>query len=756
MSVRAARRRDARLLPVAVLTWAAAASAGGALSAPLIAALCAVGAAVLLTIAALVRDPVRSACAIAAVGCAFGAAAAAHVAVQEPGRDAAVEALESAPTVEATVRVVGKLERYGDRWSIDAHLVEVAGAALDAPITVTTENRPPGLDVGALVRISGGAREPFDARAVAIVDAQTLTVSVPPAGVLSAAAELRAGLRAVSSDLPQPGAGLVAGLAVGDTIDVERGLEERMRVTSLSHLTAVSGANCAIVVALAFGAAALCGAARWVRVAAGMAALAGFTLLVTPEPSVVRAAAMAAIAMLAVLLGRIGAGVSLLCAAVVLSLVLDPWLAWSLGFALSAAATAGLLLLAGPLADGIRRWLPAPLALGVSVPVAAQLACGPLLVLITPTVPLYGVVANLIAAPAAPAATVVGLAACLVAGVPLLGAGLAALAWLPAAWIAATADLFSRLPNALLPWWEGAAGVVALIVVGAAVTAFITGRMRRIGVVVLASTVAVQLAVGPVATWLDRAVVPAGWAVVMCDVGQGDAALLRSGRAVALVDTGPDPARLERCLSRFGVTRIDLLVLTHFDIDHVGGVAAVVGKADAVLHGPFGESADAAMIDDLAAAGAAPILAQPGMVGELGQARWQVVWPPASAPPGNDASVTVRVEGGGVPSILLLGDLAAGPQALLTGRVGAVDIVKVAHHGSADQDPGLYRALTPVVALIGVGDNDYGHPRSETLSMLERVGSVVGRTDRDGDIAVWFDAGSLRVWRSPPSVPGAG
>src|SRR5690606_25237668 len=120
---------------------------------------------------------------------------------------------------------------------------------------------------------------------------------------------------------------------------------------------------------------------------------------VSPEPSVVRAATMAAIAMLGVLLGRPGAGVSVLALAVVVLLVLDPWLAASLGFALSTAATGALLLAAAPLTDGLARWMPRPVALAVAVPLAAQLACGPLLVLIDPRVPLYGVVANMLAAP---------------------------------------------------------------------------------------------------------------------------------------------------------------------------------------------------------------------------------------------------------------------------------------------------------------------------------------------------------------------
>ena len=204
----------------------------------------------------------------------------------------------------------------------------------------------------------------------------------------------------------------------------------------------------------------------------------------------VRAATMAVVAMLGVLLGRTGAGTAILSLAVTVLLVADPWLAGSLGFALSAVATASLLLFARPLAGGLARRMPRPLALALSVPLAAQLACGPLLVIITPTVPLYGVVANLLAAPAAPVATIVGLAACLAAPLPWVQSGLTAIAWLPASWIAGTAHTVSALPGDQVPWIEGWAGVAALTAVGVAIGIVVvvaaqretSGAMRACGI----------------------------------------------------------------------------------------------------------------------------------------------------------------------------------------------------------------------------------------------------------------------------------
>ncbi|GAA3626018.1 hypothetical protein GCM10022200_05460 [Microbacterium awajiense] len=290
----------------------------------------------------------------------------------------------------------------------------------------------------------------------------------------------------------------------------------------------MSGANCALVVGLVFVAASALGARRALRVAGAAAALAGFVVLVTPEPSVVRAATMSTIAMVAVLLGRPGAGLALLALATAVVIVADPWLASSIGFALSVAATGALLVLSRPLAAGLARGMPRALALTLAVPLAAQLACGPLIVLIEPSVAVYGVVANALAAPAAPAATVLGLAACLAAPVPLLQAGLTALAWLPASWIAQTALVAAALPGAALPWLAGGPGVATLAVLGGAIAVLVVApRSRRRLRLLAAAFTAVAAGValgggllgGPAAPWT----LPAAWAIVACDVGQGDA-----------------------------------------------------------------------------------------------------------------------------------------------------------------------------------------------------------------------------------------
>jgi competence protein ComEC len=768
-----------RLLPVCGATWAAAlgttlvpASAGivaGALWASAFGAL-------LLSVGrrrGLVRARPRTwTAAVVVLALAASAAAASHVALAQPARLAAEDfALGGGRAVSFTAVVTGKIEhRPSGEWVFDAVTERLttgdtaAPARLDITVRVQPDevDRPDLLDVGGAVEVHGTARAapPGDRAVLTVTASRGLVVTNEPEGALAVAAQLRRGLVGATVGLPDPGAGLIPGLAVGDTSRVGAELDAAMKASSLSHLTAVSGANCAIVVGLAFGAVAALGGSRRARVAVGLIALVGFVLLVTPEPSVVRAAAMAAIAMIGVLLGRSGAGMALLCLAVTVLLVADPWLAGALGFALSAVATGSLLLFARPLADGLARRMPRPLALALSVPLAAQLACGPLLISIAPSVPLYGVIANLLAAPAAPVATVVGLAACLSAPVPWLQWGLTAIAWLPAAWIAGTAQTVSSLPGDQVAWPEGPAGVAALALVGLAVGIMVAAprprlRMLRIGAgLLLAVVVGIAGGGAALASIAGRWTLPASWSVLACDVGQGDAVLVRSADVIALIDTGPAPEPLESCLARAGIARIDLLVLTHFDADHVGGAEALGGRVGTVLHGPIGSADDESVLAGFAEGGARIVRVHAGMRGALGSATWQVLWPPAQSrafPAGNDASVVMDIRGGGVPSALYLGDLSASPQAALAAS-GTLDppydLVKVAHHGSADQDGRLYAMVEPATALVTVGaGNTYGHPRAELLGTLEELRAVVARTDAEGVIALWRTDSGVHVWR---------
>lgn len=690
--------------------------------------------------------------------------------------------------------------------------VESAAGTVEGrmPALVTArgvEDPERSIDIGAIVVLKGTLRPaaPEERSAFFLSSSAPATLTAPSSGVLAATNLLRARFSAAADALPGDGGALLPGLSIGDVSAVGDELDIAMKLSSLSHLTAVSGANCAVVIAVIMLVTGLIGLGRTTRVVIALTALLGFVVLVTPGSSVLRAAVMATIVAFSMAAGRPGRGIPALSAAIITLVVVDPWMARDYGFALSVLATAGLLALAPLLARSLGRHLPHALAAAIALPLAAQLACQPVLILLNPSVPLYGVGANLLAEPAAPIATVLGLIACLLMPwAPGVGYACAQVAWLPSAWIAAVAEVCASLPASQLPWLDGAAGLAAMTLIvivviilavparagptarvapvdkGAPVrpvrvspvprarAAPHAGRMLRVAAAVsllvfcggyLGAFVGVS-----VSSSLGR---PTDWQLAACDIGQGDAVLVRDDDAHGLIDVGPDPKPLTACLEHLGIARIDLLVLTHYDRDHVGGVDAVVGRVGTALVGRPTDAHGQAIVDALVRGGADVRYAASGDHGSLGTLDWQVLWPTAGArsmQSGNEGSVTVAFAGRGIRSVFL-GDLDESAQdALLrTGRVRPVDVAKVAHHGSADQSERLYRALGARVALISVGaKNDYGHPTERLLGLLGRVQTRPFRTDLQGLTLVSSGTdGTLEVWTerqasaSALRVPGA-
>jgi competence protein ComEC len=593
---------------------------------------------------------------------------------------------------------------------------------------------------------------------------------MPAQWYLSWADGLRADFGRATAGLPGDGGALLPGLAIGDTLRVSDTLDAAMKASSLSHLTAVSGANCAVVIALIMLAGARLGLPRGWRIALSAAVLAAFVVLVTPQPSVLRAAVMAGIVLGTLAAGRPVSGLPVLSLATLLLLLSDPWISRSYGFVLSVLATAGLVVLARPLAARLSRWMPRWLALTLAIPLAAQLSCQPVLLLLNPSIPTYGVFANMLAEPAAPLATVLGLVACLLLPIaPPIGTVVAAIAWVPSAWIAGVAEFFTGLPFSALPWPGGAVGVVLCAVVIVLTLAVLLGglRVRRVSAGTLALLVVATVGVTAGTSIHSTLVRPRNWEIAACDIGQGDSVLVRSLGKVALVDTGPNPTLLTRCLNELGITHIDLLVLTHYDLDHVGGTSAVYGMVTRAMIGPTADSHDEALAEAVAAHGAVVQHVSRGLTGMLGELRWEVLWPPSplgTVQPGNDASVTVRFSGAGAClqgclTSIFLGDLGDEPQGRVLAAnptLGTVDVVKVAHHGSADQNELMYQKIRATVGLISVGlGNTYGHPTDRLLGILHRVGTLAFRTDYEGMILVSpLPGGGESVWteRSMPTA----
>ena len=463
-----------------------------------------------------------------------------------------------------------------------------------------------------------------------------------------AAEAVRAALRASVRERPDDQRALVPALVVGDDARMDAALVDDFRTTGLTHLTAVSGTNLTLLVGFVLV------LARWLGVrgrglrAVALLGIGGFLLLARAEPSVVRAAAMGTVALVGLGSNGLRRGTRALGVAVVVLLVTDPWLASSVGFALSVLATAGILLLAPPWRDALARWLPRWAAEAIAVPAAAQLACTPVVAAISGQVSLVAVVANLVVAPAVAPATVLGLGAALTG----VCGGRRARCWARSRPGASPGSCWSR---ASVPGCPGrrstgvpaplALGVLTGLCVG---VAWLAPRVLRHPVSGLAGSgllVVCVVSAPPTPGWP-----PDGWVLAACDVGQGDALVVRVGEGRGLVvDAGPDPAAVDGCLRRLDVVEVPVLVLTHFHADHVDGLRGVldgrrVGGGPGHLAGRSCRGRRAGRRSDERGRGPGRAVATYGETRTVGAATLQVVWPPAdpARSPPRAASPTTR------------------------------------------------------------------------------------------------------------------
>ncbi len=678
-------------------------------------------------------------------------------------RDGAVASVVA--TVASDPRVISG--RFGDQVLVGIQVREVTGRGtsyqLSAPVLVMGQDGWGDLRLGSTIRASGRLQPPRGPDLAAVLHARGAPeVTGGPGPWWQGADAVRTSLRASVAHRPEEQRALVPALVDGDDGGVDEGLASDFRATGLTHLLAVSGTNLTLVVGFLLVLARWGGVrGRWLYVV-GAFGIAGFVLLARTEPSVLRAAVMGTVALFAMGSNGRQRGARALGVALVGLLLVEPGLATSAGFALSVLATAGILMLAPGWRDAMARWLPRWLAEAVAVPAAAQLACTPFVAAISGQVSLVAVGANLVVAPAVGPATVLGLAGGLLGLVwAPLGRVAGTLAGWCVAWIVAVARRGAALPTAALDWGTGVLplAVLTVLTLVVALSAPYLLRRRSTGLGCCALLVVGVLVRPPTPGWPPR-----GWVLVACDVGQGDALVLRAGPGSGVVvDAGPDPVAVDACLRRLDVTAVPLVVLTHFHADHVDGLAGVVDGREVgaiettrLADPPQGVAEVAAVA---ASVGLTPTPAPYGATRTVGEVTFQVLWPPADSPtsgPGdgstaNEASVVLLAEVRGV-RLLLSGDVEPEGQAALARALPGlqVDVLKVPHHGSRYQDLDFLLSLGARIAVVSVGaDNDYGHPSPDTLVPLGATGARVLRTDLDGEIAVVERDGHLLTVTAP-------
>ncbi|HTK44469.1 MAG TPA: ComEC/Rec2 family competence protein [Patescibacteria group bacterium] len=644
---------------------------------------------------------------------------------------------------------------------------------------------PPGDDYGGYLARIG---------AVGTLRADSLAL-LPAGGSVGATIEAwrRAASDSLARAMPEPEAGLAAGVLIGLRDRVDRDLAADFTTAGASHVVAISGWNIAIVASTL--AAVAGGLRRRRRAILTAAAIVLYVAFVGPSPSVVRAGVMAGIALLAREVGRPGTAAGALGWAVTALLVLDPAYIGDAGFRLSVLATAGILAwgssltarIAGPDPGRPRRWLAE--ILGVSL--AAQAATTPIVLLDFGRLSLVAPLVNLVVVPLVPPAMAAGAVALgigMLAGSAVPG-GVATLVGLPAwciyAAMVAAVRAGAGLPMASLqldsPWDAVAAGlsgcaIVALARWGPALLGWLrrprptshvatakgpTSRHRSARAGRLAG---LSLAGATIALGLSIAYRPDGAVrVTVLDVGQGDAILIEGDRGARMVvDGGPDPGGLLQALDERlppWDRRLDLMVLTHPHEDHVAGLAIVLSRyrvgqvyeSGLPGRGPGYQAWAAAFVGR-----GRPAHLVTGDHLALDSIRFTVLWPDAGTVPGaplddgkaiNNTSVVLLGATHG-QRFLLTGDMEEDIDPTLVGRgLPRVDLLKVAHHGSRTATtPAFLDATRPGVAVISVGaDNDYGHPAPETLERLRARGVPTYRTDLNGSVQVRLDGHSVQV-----------
>jgi competence protein ComEC len=660
--------------------------------------------------------------------------------------------------------------------------------------------------IGEVVRVRGGFRAlpPFEAAArrrgahALVVADEVVATGARRGGVQGALDRVRVRAdRALSAGLPPPLGALARGMVLGEDAALPDDLAADFRAAGLTHLVAASGANVALLAALVLAACAVAGVPLRARLGLAVAAIAGYVPLAGGGPSIQRAGVMGVATIVAAIASRAASRWYAMLLAAAVTLALNPRAAEDPGWELSFVAVVALLLVAPPLRARLARRLPAGVADAAAVTLAASLGTAPLIAVHFERVSLVSLPANLLAAPAVAPIMWLGAAAALLGqATPALAVPVMALAAWPLALLVLLGHAAASVPGAqasvaLSPLVAvalyavlGVAAVPAArrVVRRAVRKALWPGGRRRaeergggeghpgargggedarrrpICATFAAPVRACGLAAAIVAiaaiTLVHRAPAPpAGLVVSALDVGQGDATLIQHGPFAMLVDAGPAAGPIVTRLRDAGVERLDLLVITHAQSDHEGGAAAVLDRVPVGLvldgrdgvHTPDGNRLAAAALRHhvrLAPPAAGEVLrAGPLELDVLSPRPEQAALHAGDDP--NRRAIVAELRDGAF-SMLLTADTES--DVLDTLPVGPVDVLKVAHHGSADEGlPALLTRLRPSAAIIEVGrHNPYGHPAASTLQALRTVPEVL-RTDRDGTIRLRIGASGPRA-----------
>lgn len=598
--------------------------------------------------------------------------------------------------------------------------------------------------------------------------------------------------QALGKVLPAPECALAEAMLLGKRSALPSDVKEDFSRSGLSHLLAISGVHVTIVAGMVLSASAwVFGRRRPVYLLATLGVLWGYVLLSGMGAAAVRAAIMASLWLWGEWLGRPRSALNALVFAGALMTALDPRLPGNIGFQLSFAAMAGIILLT-PIFQNWGRRLPGKpedtiletmnfLLASFAMSLGAVLATLPLIAYHFHTISLMSLPATLFALPAVPAVIVSSAAVGLVG---ILSTPIAEIlgwvCWLPCRYVLGVADFFSALPFASLQMHIGLPSLAACYGTLATVLWVRPKHLVRAGELLLRlkaglgktpalasripfKALAVFLIIGTTLIWTAALTVSdSKLHVYILDVGQGDSILIRKGNQEILIDGGPDATGVCRGLGEalpFWDRSIELVVLTHPDSDHLTGLIEVMRRyrVKQVITGPA-EATSGAFIEWrrlLDERGIEPVRAEAGMEILMSGGHLTVLHPEEAlirqdSLDSNESSVVLRLEYGNF-SLLLPADIGTETERHLLREDQKLQstVLKVAHHGSDTSTSAEFlNEVHPLVAVISVGANNlFGHPSETVLSLLRQVTGEkrLFLTSRDGTVELITDGEKLWI-----------
>lgn len=578
--------------------------------------------------------------------------------------------------------------------------------------------------------------------------------------------------------LPEPHAALLAGILLGIESGIPDEVMEQFNITGTTHVLVISGANFAVIIAILVAVGTQLGGRRW-PIGLALVGIPLYAALVGGSPPVLRAALMGAVVLFAQLTRNRTTGLNSLAVALWMITLVDPDQYYDVGYQLSALATAGLILLAPPLTtlltDSISRFAPRLATIGViqalistlALTLAAQLMTLPLIVSTFGRLSLVALLANVLIGPVQALILGAGLLATAVAMIlPPLGHLIALLPYAALSWTLAVVTTTAQFPYAALTVGPFSPNLIWLIYGSAGLLTWLIRLPQSRQPMSLAPSYAptrpamyfciLLLVIPLLGGWLWQQRPDGNLHLYVLNVGQGDALLIVTpdGKQI-LIDGGPDPAALLPALSQrmppWDKT-LDLVILTHPDADHLGGLPELFARytvASVIDSGqPHEGSLYAAYQAALIAERQQPLAAQPSHQIALGGGATLTVLAPRGDPfaQSNNNSVIIELRYGTFCA-LLTGDIEqpAEEQLLADNALSPCPILKVAHHGSdTSTSEAVLNVVQPQYALISAGaDNRFNHPSPIILERLQAHNIRIFRTDLQGTIHLFSDGQTI-------------